>query len=139
MKVKYTSTMPKYIDNYIRAVQIGLLQGALIIEREAKRKVAVDTGHLGQFITHVLEDKRAVIGTNVMYAPFVEFGTGIKAENGKGRKTPWYYYYDGNKGKKGLRFTFGSKPQPFLRPAFYENIQNCKKIIADEIGKARAK
>jgi HK97 gp10 family phage protein len=139
MKVKYTSTMPTYIQNYQKAVRIGLEKGASIIEREAKRNVAVDTGHLGQFITHVVEDTRAVIGTNVAYAPFVEFGTGIKAENGNGRKTPWWYKYEGNKGDKGWRFTYGSKPQPFLRPAFYGNLQTCKQIIANEIGKARAK
>lgn len=38
-------------------------------------ETAVDTGNLRNSITHAIEDPRTVaIGTNVEYAPYVEFG-----------------------------------------------------------------
>ena len=54
------------------------------------------------------------VGTNVEYAAYVEYGTGLFAEGGEGRKTPWVYYNE----KLG-RFvrTHGNPPQPYLRPA----------------------
>ena len=71
----------------------------------------------------------AVVGTPVEYAIYVEYGTGVYAEGGKGRKTPWMY-----KNRKGewIR-TVGQKPQPFLRPALDENKDRYKRYIEDKI------
>lgn len=46
-------------------------------ESFAKRKCPVDTGTLRNSITNTVEtdEKAAYIGTNVEYAPYVEFGT----------------------------------------------------------------
>lgn len=56
-----------------------LERAALATERRAKRACPVDTGRLRASITHALErDHRglsAIIGTNVDYAVYVEFGT----------------------------------------------------------------
>jgi hypothetical protein len=68
------------------------------------------------------DDIKSVVGTNVIYAPYVCFGTGIHAEGGGGRKTPWVYKTD-----KGYFFTHGNVPQPYLRPAYEKNI---KQIMA---------
>lgn len=88
---------------------------------------AVDTGNLMNSITHEVDKKElsVKIGTNVEYAPYVEFGTGEYAENGEGRKGGWFYTND--KGK--TYFTLGMKPRPFLRTAFYENKDEIKKIM----------
>lgn len=68
-----------------------LLRRAVRVESAAKRACPVDTGRLRASITHDLErDSKglvAMVGTNVDYAPHVEFGT------------------------------FRTRPQPFLRPA----------------------
>lgn len=52
---------------------------ALQVERRAKQLCPVDTGRLRASITHALEGRgktlSAVVGTNVNYAPHVEFGT----------------------------------------------------------------
>jgi len=49
------------------------------IEREAKDRAPVDTGRLRASITTDLIEKRGIpmvkVGTNVEYAPYVEFGT----------------------------------------------------------------
>jgi HK97 gp10 family phage protein len=64
------------------------------IEADAARLCPVDTGRLRASITHRVERGRhvAYVGTNVEYAPYVEFGT---------RKM---------------------RAQPFLRPALHKNI-----------------
>lgn len=52
---------------------------ALRVERRAKQYVKVDTGRLRASISHRLEIDRekitGVIGTNVFYAPYLEYGT----------------------------------------------------------------
>ncbi len=94
-----------------------------IVVSAAIEKCPVDTGNLRGSITAEVDENALVarVGTPVEYAPYIEFGTGEYAENGDGRKGGWFYEYDGNKGEKGKRFTRGSKPQPFLRPALIEN------------------
>ena len=51
----------------------------------------VDTGRLRNSVTHAIADngteKAVYIGTNVPYAPYHEFGTGIYATSGGGRRT----------------------------------------------------
>lgn len=97
------------------------------VEDSAKLLVAVDTGNLKGSIHHKVDEQElsCIIGTNVEYAPYVEFGTGEFAENGLGRKGGWFYVDE--KGNK--HFTFGNKPQPFLRPALFENKGTIKKIL----------
>ena len=117
------------------AVEAGLIACGITLEGQIVKNITqsklVDEGRLRSSITYktktqkgtsdlnsVPNDNEVIIGTNLKYAPYVEFGTGIFAEGGGGRKTPWIYYYDGHKGKKGFRFTRGMKPQAFMRKAF---------------------
>lgn len=53
----------------------------------------VDTGRLKNSITHSVDEPEECvhIGTNVEYAIYHEFGTGIYAEGGGGRQTPWMF------------------------------------------------
>ena len=105
------------------------------VEDSAVLLCPVDTGNLRGSITHrVLPDELATrIGTNVEYAPYIEFGTGEFAENGKGRKGGWFVPLAQDiltrKATKGF-FTFGNKPQPFLRPALENNRNTILKIVS---------
>ena len=83
----------------------------------------VDTSELKTHIFPRVNDEgtHLIVGTNVEYAIYVEYGTGIYAEEGKGRQTPWFYYYEGKNGKPGWRITRGQKPAKFLRRAFMDN------------------
>lgn len=51
-------------------------------EMDAKRDVPVDTGELQQSIRQGMDNEGLVqtVGTNVEYAPYVEFGTGTKVK-----------------------------------------------------------
>lgn len=57
----------------------------------AAKKAPVDTGTLKNSISSAVSEseKKVYIGTNVSYAPWHEFGTGIYTEGG--RQTSWSY------------------------------------------------
>ena len=112
------------------AVLRALERCGLQAEGYAKDLTPVDTGNLRNGITHqVSEDGREVcIGTNVEYAPYVELGTGIYAEGGGGRPTPWVYQDE----KGRWHWTRGNPAQPFLKPAVADHAQTYRNIIEDE-------
>ena len=82
-------------------------------------------GTLRQSIAHASKDGVAYIGTNTYYAPYVELGTGIHADEGKGRKTPWVWIDKNGKPHK----TNGMKPRHFLKKAVQDHQREYKAII----------
>ena len=71
-----------------------------------------------------LSEEAVYIGTNTKYAIYNEYGTGIYAEGGKGRKSPWVY--KGSDGKTHV--TRGMKPLHFLRNAVQDHKDEYKAI-----------
>lgn len=65
------------------AIAKGLETIGLVAEGYAKGDTPVDTGRLRNSITHVIDGKDAYIGTNVEYAPYVEFNEKLSHEEGK--------------------------------------------------------
>ena len=85
------------------------------------------TGNLAGKINYKVGKNEVQIGTNVEYALYVEKGTGIYAQGGKGRKTPWVFKSsDGN-----FYVTRGQRAQPFLTPAAEMNIGVIRRIIKE--------
>ena len=87
-------------------------------------------GALKASITFVVSavQKTVIIGSNLLYSIYVELGTGIFAEKGDGRKTPWVWQ-DFN----GMwHFTLGMAPRPFLRPAVEDHIKELQEIAVEE-------
>ena len=125
----------KEVSAEIKAALLrGLEKVGLVAEGYAKKLAPVDTGNLRNSITHeVVEDENAVyIGTNTEYAAYVELGTGIYAEGGGGRPTPWVYQdAEGN-----WHYTHGQKPQPFLKPAVAEHADKYREIIKNALENA---
>ena len=101
-------------------IEAGMGTCCALVERSAKQKAPKDTGALRNSIqSEVKSGESNVVGvvfTPLEYAPYVEFGTGLFAEEG-GRKDAWAYQDDEGKWHK----TSGQKPQPYLRPALNEN------------------
>lgn len=87
-------------------------------------------GALKASLTYVisLAEKTVTVGSALLYALYVELGTGIFAEKGNGRKTPWVWKDQNGK----YHFTRGMKPQPFLRPAITEHLDEFKEIAITE-------
>lgn len=75
----------------------------LVAEGYAKRLCPVDTGRLRNSISHTHDENSAYIGTNVEYAPYVEFGTRRQ------------------------------KAQPYLKPAVTEHAKEYKAIVEQEL------
>lgn len=110
--------------------QLGL--ACALVERSAKMKAPKDTGALRRSITSKVDGLTGIVFTPLEYAPYVEFGTGLFAENGAGRKdVPWNYQDD----KGEWHSTRGQKPQPFMRPALNENRTEIIRIIKEGLNK----
>ena len=78
----------------------SLYQSAALVEGQAKASAPTDTGLLRQSITKDVKPENATIGTNVEYAPYVEFGTRRQ------------------------------KAQPYLLPSLIKNVKRIIKIFA---------
>ena len=94
----------------------------------------VDTSRLKTSISHKVKESEpaAYIGTNVEYAPYVEFGTGKHSTTGGGTpKSHWVYMGDDGKWHIGKPM----KPQPFLKPAVADHVGTYRNIIKDELSK----
>ena len=102
------------------------------MENTAKQDCPVDTGQLRASITHEVEGLVGVVGTNVEYAVYVEYGTGEKAAAKNGRQTPWCYK-DEETGE--WIWTKGQKPQTFLNRALRKNSKAIKKLYLKAIRK----
>ena len=92
-----------------KAFDRALEKIGLTAERHAKDMTPVDTGRLGNSVTHAVEsgEKAVYIGTNVEYAPYVELGS---------RR------YPGANGGRG-----------FLRPAASEHGDEYRTILEGEL------
>ena len=104
-----------------------------LVEREAKIKAPKGTGELRNSITSKVEnlggEMAGIVYTPLEYAPYVEFGTGIFAEEGGRTDVPWAYQDD----EGNWHSTSGQHPQPFMRPALYENRKKIKDIVGKEL------
>ncbi len=113
------------------ALPRGLEKCGLVAERYAKKLCPVDTGNLRNSITHMIDEQEpaAIIGSNNSYAAYVELGTGIYAEGGGGRPTPWVY----QDAKGNWHYTRGNKAQPFLKPAAADHAGQYRDILESEL------
>ena len=106
----------------------ALGKAGALIERGAKIKCPKDLGNLARSIQYDVEGNPCTVSAPLEYAPYVEYGTGLFAEQG-GRKTPWTY-----KDEEGnFHKTSGQRPQPFLRPAFNEAQAGIVQILEGEL------
>lgn len=99
----------------------------------AKDLAPYDTSRLKNSITHQVDgdDMSVIIGTDVEYGVYQELGTGIYAEGGGGRPTPWVYQDE----KGNWHYTRGNKAHPFLKPALADHAQTYRNIFEDELKK----
>lgn len=106
----------------------ALGRACALVERSAKQKAPKNNGELRRSITSKVEGTTGIVFTTLEYAPYVEFGTGLFAENGGRMDVPWNYKDDEGE----WHSTSGQKPQPFMRPALDENRERIKQIIKEE-------
>lgn len=115
-----------------------------LVHGQAKDLAPVDKGQLaGSIHMQVKATDNAVEGrvyTNVEYAAYVEFGTGIKG-NGtypyqveglslEYRDKGWAYF---DEDKDEWIYTKGQEAQPYMYPALKENEKTIKKMFKDGV------
>lgn len=71
----FNSWLSKVIDRTPELMENVVKEVAIRVDAEAKKKAPVDTGNLRASITMEVDGLEATVGTNVEYAPFIEFGT----------------------------------------------------------------
>ena len=115
--------------NEIENIDVVIGRACALVERSAKQKAPAGTGELRRSITSKVirlgNRIEGVVFTPVEYAPYVEFGTGLFAENGGRSDVPWVYRADNGE----FYSTYGMHPQPFMRPAFNENKAQIIKML----------
>ena len=108
----------------------SLETAALLVERSAREKAPKDTGALRRSIRSKVEGLEGIVYTPLEYAPYIEYGTGLFAEKGNGRKdVPWNYQDD----KGNWHSTSGLKPHPIMRPSLDENREKILKILKEGV------
>ena len=122
-----------------------------IVEAKAKQRAPVDRGRLRASISTQVEGHpgdiahmRAVVGTSLTYAPFVEFGTKPHWPPLSALQ-PWARRHGFPPGNKGAFLVarkiaqFGTPPRPYLLPALAESgneINALLKEMAQDIEQA---
>ena len=132
-RIEGTNHIIESIGNIADVQKLEQLMGqaCAIVERAAKEKAPKDTGALRRSITskvEVIDDSiTGIVYTPLEYAPYVEYGTGLFAEEGGRMDVPWNYQDD-----KGVwHSTSGQKPQPYLRPALEENREKINRLFKE--------
>lgn len=118
IKVKWTDNTSKVLDDLQRQGLQFVTEGGQAIRSEMASRAPVRLGNLKGSIQveTFVEDgiPTSETGPTAEYAPYVEYGTGIYAADGSGRKTPWRY-----KDEEGnWHVTSGQEAQPFAEPGF---------------------
>ena len=113
----------------VHAMTSAMQDACNIVVGAAIDKAPRKTGALRRNIKSKVEltgnSIEGIVFTPLEYAQYQEYGTGIYAENGNGRKTPWVYMDD----KGNYHYTRGQHPQPYMRPALEENKDKIINII----------
>lgn len=108
-------------------VEAALGTACALVEAAAKQKAPKGNGDLRRSITSKVENMEGVVYTPLEYAPYVEYGTGLFAENGGRTDVPWSYQDD----KGEWHTTSGMQPQPYMRPALNENREQILRLIKE--------
>lgn len=141
-QLESSANIEQIIKMLEQRADVALEECGLRAEGYAKMKCPVGTPEstgiehyvssgLRQSITHKVMNKELYIGTNkkapggAPYAAYVEYGTGVYATNGQGRKSPWVWYDKNGK----PHFTRGMKPRHFLRDALADHKAEYRKVM----------
>ena len=115
----------------ISNLQSGLAQACALVERSAKQKAPKGNGELRRSISSKVEGLKGIVFTPLEYAPYVEYGTGLFAEEGGRIDVPWCYQDD----KGEWHNTSGQAPHPYMRPALNENREEIIRILKEALTK----
>ena len=123
-------------------IRDALTRAGLTVEARAKQKAPVDTGRLRASIATRVEETRAVIGTPVGYAPYVELGSKPHFPPPSALATWARRHGFGPRGEWALARAIakrGTKAHPFLVPALLESKPDIEGFLRDAARQIEAK
>ena len=115
--IRFEDYSKQVIDAIDRGILNALEEASGELEGRVKDNSRVDTGKTKGSWNHKVDERKfeAYVGSNYENAIWEEFGTGIYALNGNGRKdVPWVYQSEDGKWHR----TSGKKPSRALYNAF---------------------
>ena len=115
--VKFTDNSIQVINAINQEILNALEEASGELEGQVKDNSRFDTGKTKGSWNHKVDERKfeAHVGSNYENAIWEEFGTGIEALNGNGRKdVPWVYQSEDGKWHR----TSGKKPSRALYNAF---------------------
>ena len=110
-------------------ISAAIGKACALVEGEAKKKAPKDTGALRRSISSTVKGTEGIVFTPLEYAPYVEYGTGLFAEEGGRKNVPWYYKDEEGKWHRSS----GQHPHPYMRPALNENREEVLRLIKEGI------
>lgn len=133
MSIKFEGIeeIEKSIDKITNPKQVekALQRACAIVERSAKQNAPKGNGELRRSITSRVDNLEGVVFTPLEYAPYVEYGTGLFAEEGGRTDVPWSYQDDEGE----WHSTSGMPPSPYMRPALNQNREQILRIIKEAL------
>ena len=129
---KLLNKLDKLGGSIPQSTQKALLRGGAVFEAGAKAHCPVDTGNLRDSIHTEAKDASTVtVGTNINYAPHVEYGTGPKGDPSVPHPTKKSWRYKDAEGN--WHTSHGQPPQPFMRTAFAEGKDKAVDAVKESI------
>lgn len=128
---KLTRKLDYLGGNSNAVIDKGLALGAEKIKADAKRICPEDTGHLKGSITREKIPNGYAVGTNVEYAPYVEYGTGTKGDPSVPHTQHDKWTYQDEKGD--YHTAYAQPPRPYLSKAFNDNKQYILKTVHSRV------
>lgn len=143
--IKFTDNTPRLLEALDSWAERVLTIWGMTVQDYAQLLVPTGTadstgiegyvgGALKQSLTFALDlaKKTVTIGSNLFYSVYVELGTGIFAEKGNGRKTPWVWKDFNGKWHFTRGMRAANEGKGFLRPAVEEHIDELREIAVEE-------
>lgn len=130
--IKFENNSNKIIKELGNEIINALEEASGELEAEVKRNTKVKTGKTKQSWQHTVDEQKyvAYVGSNYENAIREEFGTGIYALNGNGRKdVPWHYMDESGQ----WHSTKGKKPRRAFKKAYLRLKPLIKKFFKERL------
>lgn len=115
----------------VQNIDAALAKACAVVEASAKQKAPKGNGELRRSITSKVDNYKGIIYTPLEYAPYVEYGTGLFAEEAGRTDVPWSYQDEEGE----WHTTSGMHPSPYMRPALEENREKIVEILREGLTK----
>ena len=129
IKLEGLDNVIKELKGLEKDITPALQKCCALVEASAKELAPKGTGELRRSITSTVANNEGIVYTPLLYAPYIEYGTGLFAENGGRQDVPWKYKDD-----DGTWYTtYGMHPHPYMRPALNKNKKKIIELIKEGI------